>query len=120
MLLFVLVLVIVHVWLVVHVTCMSSCCCCCSSPNSVSLGWGHRMIMGWMDVTVVGVCLGLLRCSCGVLNFPFDGKVGWWLLALECVMCVLSHMCGHGCGAVGLAWGGCMSRWWVCGWVGCV
>ena len=41
---------------------------------------------GWMEVKVVGVWLGWLRCSCGVLDFTFDGKVGWWLLALECVV----------------------------------
>ena len=69
------------------------------------------MVVGqWMEVQVVGVCLGWVRCSCGVLNVPFDGKVGWWLLALGCVMCVcvcvFSHMCGHGRGAIGLALGG--------------
>ena len=48
---------IIRLLLVVHVTCMSSCCYC-SSPNSVRLRLGHRFTMGWMDVKVVGVCLG--------------------------------------------------------------
>ena len=41
------------------------------------------MVVGqWMEVTVVVMCLGWLRCSCGVFNFPFDGQVGWWVMVL--------------------------------------
>ena len=59
----------------------------CVFPYVWAWLWGNGFGMGWMHVKVVGVWLGWLRLSCGLGNSPFDGWVGWWLLALECVMC---------------------------------